>query len=227
MGILLVILVSQQVSKKLENELIERGRAIGSNLAHFTEEQILENDEVGLRQLLSNILNFESVEYILIQKSDSTVLADTYNGQIPKELLAQNPSSANQPPVLVDLKASNAECYDIWVPIEEGYIGYIRVGMRQDYIKASVQKTKIMLLMIIGALTLIGIIIVIFLANRMINPILYLTKRADDISQGKLEEKINVTTHDEIEQLGQALERLRESVKIALDRLKKQHTLRV
>jgi HAMP domain-containing protein len=54
-----------------------------------------------------------------------------------------------------------------------------------------------------------------------------LTARADDISKGELEDKVSVGTNDEIESLGQALERLRESVKIALDRLKKQQTLRM
>jgi HAMP domain-containing protein len=65
------------------------------------------------------------------------------------------------------------------------------------------------------------------LANRIIKPILYLTARADDISKGELEEKVTVSTNDEIDSLAQALERLRESVKIALDRLKKQQTLRM
>jgi len=42
-----------------------------------------------------------------------------------------------------------------------------------------------------------------------------------------LDEKVQVKTNDEIHHLGEALERLRESVIIALDRLKKRQTTRI
>ena len=99
--------------------------------------------------------------------------------------------------------------------------------MKKEYIDQSVYQTNLILISAIFGLTLLGIIVVLFLANRIIKPILYLTARADEISKGELEEKVSVGTNDEIESLGQALERLRESVKIALDRLKKQQTLRM
>jgi HAMP domain-containing protein len=79
----------------------------------------------------------------------------------------------------------------------------------------------------IAVVTFIGIIIVLFLANRIIRPILFLTKSANDISRGNLDKRVRVKTNDEINQLAQALERLRESVKIALERLKKHQTLRM
>ena len=55
----------------------------------------------------------------------------------------------------------------------------------------------------------------------------YMADDSKSYNKGELEEKVSVGTNDEIESLGQALERLRESVKIALDRLKKQQTLRM
>jgi nitrogen fixation/metabolism regulation signal transduction histidine kinase len=76
-------------------------------------------------------------------------------------------------------------------------------------------------------ITLVGIIVVVILANRIISPIIYLTQKADDISRGNLDEKIAVRTKDEIQNLGEALERLRESVKIALERLKKRQATRI
>jgi len=56
---------------------------------------------------------------------------------------------------------------------------------------------------------------------------LYLTQSADDISKGNLDKPVGVKTNDEIQKLAQALDRLRESVKIALERLKKHQTLRM
>lgn len=229
LGFILIIIVNRTVSDSLSKELIERGRTIALNLAQYSAEQILEEDAVGLRQLLTGSLNFESVEYLLIHSSEDSIIADNYNGDIPIELINKSfrQVDLNTPPELINITRTNTACFDIWVPVEEGYLGYIQIGMKKDYIDDSVYKTNLVIISAILGVTLFGILIVIFLANRIIKPIIYLTKRADDISQGKLEEKVGVGTKDEIENLGQALERLRESVKIALDRLKKQQTLRM
>lgn len=229
LGILLVVLVNRSVSEKLGKELIERGRTIGANLAQYSAEQIIEEDSIGLRQTITESMTFESVEYILIQKNDTSILADTYNGDIPRELLsvALPEEGKRVVPNLVEIKEKGIACYDIWVPVEEGFLGYIRVGMKQDYVLNAVSEATKVIVFSIVALTLIGIILVLILANRIINPIIYLTKRADEISQGKLEEQVMVKTGDEIEKLGKALERLRESVRIALDRLEKHQTMRM
>ena len=229
LGLIIVFIVNQTVSENLSKELIERGRTIALNLAQYSAEQILEEDVVGLRQLITGSLSFESVAYILIQTEEDSILVDTYNGDIPQELLQKLKSSVDleKPPELVYISESDMECFDIWEPVEEGYLGHIRIGMKKDYIDQSIYETNLILISTIFGITLLGIIIVLFLANKIIKPILYLTARADDISKGELEEKVSVGTNDEIESLGQALERLRESVKIALDRLKKQQTLRM
>lgn len=229
LGLSLVITINQTVSESLGKEVIERGRTIGANLAQYSAEQIIEEDEVGLRQLITNGLNFESVAYILIQKSEGGILSDTYNGNVPEELAKVTTPSTEElsSPAQIYIEAEDAKCYDIWVPVEEGFLGYIRVGMKQDYVSNSVNKTTKIILLIILGVTLFGVILVTFLANLIINPILYLTKRAEEISQGELEEKVTVNTKDELSKLGDALDRLRESVKIALDRLKKHQTMRM
>jgi methyl-accepting chemotaxis protein len=174
-------------------------------------------------------MNFESVGYILIHDSEGAVMADNFNGQVPAELISVTVTDRKNYDVPESISAGSSIglCYDIIVPVEEGFLGYIRVGMRQDYVEEAVKRTNIIIIITILGITLAGMIIVLFLANRIIKPILYLTQKADDISQGHLNEKVGVDTNDEIQNLGEALERLRESVKIALDRLKKHQTLRI
>jgi len=229
-SVFLIVFLRYQVYNNLGKELISKGRIIGSDLALFAAEQIVEEDKVGLRQLISNSVNYESVEYVLIQKSDSTILVDTYNGNVPQALLDQPVSSfEHQGDAMVKMvNQDNMDVYDIWVPVEEGYLGYIRVGIRQDYVRERVLSTatKVIGIITLAVLLMWGLIVYI-VTNKIINPMLYLKQKADEISQGKLDEKIVIHTHDEIEQLGDALERLRESVKIALERLKKQRTMRM
>jgi HAMP domain-containing protein len=229
LGSILVYIINQAVSHSIEKELIERGRTVATNLANYSSEQILAKDVIGLKQIISNALSFESVEYILIQDDANAVIAKTFNSAVPAEIEAildkTNEKELNF--VSFTRENKNIKCIDIVKPVEEGYLGYIRVGMKQQYIEDAVSEINFLIITIIGIITLVGIIVVLFLAHRIISPIIYLTKKADDISQGKLDEKVLVKTNDEIHHLGEALERLRESVIIALDRLKKRQTTRI
>ena len=222
LGLTLIFTINPEVSETVKNEVVERGRTVASNLANYTSEQILSEDIVGLRQIISSSLNSERDEYIIIQDSENEILAKTFNEALPREveeILSETENEVN----IVSFTGEKGivNCYDIVVPVEDGDLGYIRVGMKQEYIDNAVSEINFLIISIIGGITLLGILVVLILAHRIISPIIYLTKRADDISQGKLDERVVVNTKDEIQNLGQALERLRESVVIALDRLKK------
>ena len=229
LGAILVYTINQAVSESIEKELIERGRTVATDLANYSSEQILAEDVIGLKQIISNALNFESVEYILIQNDVSEVIVKTFNSSVPAEIEAilEKTDESELNFVSFTHENENIECIDIVKPVEEGYLGYIRVGMKQSYIDEAVSEINFLIITIIGIITLVGIIVVLLLAHRIVSPIIYLTAKANDISQGKLDEKVQVKTNDEIHHLGEALERLRESVIIALDRLKKRQTTRI
>lgn len=229
LGILLVYIVNSTVSDSLENELIERGRTIAQDIAKYSAPQILDEDKVALKEIITNSQSSESVEYILIHNYDLEILTDTYNGEVPDIIAQRNIEEIDKtakPEVIKDSE-SNLECYDIIVPVEEGDLGYVRVGMKSSYIQEQVSKPIQSIIITILTVTLIGIIIAYFLSNTILKPILYLTTRANEISTGKLEEQVSVKTNDEIKFLAEAVERLRESLNLALSRLKKHQTQRI
>lgn len=229
-GAFIIIYISMQLRQNLGTEMVSKGQLIAQNIAQYAQEMIIEEDQVALKQLISNSIAYESVEYILVESAEETLLADTYNGQVPQELQDQKPPQSDQQvePKVLTLEQGNVHVFDIWHPVEEGYLGYIRVGIRQDFIQQKIQQTGLKVVLTIAVAILLAWILIIYLiSKRVINPLMYLTNRADEISQGKLEQPVELKTGDEIELLGDALERLRESVKIALDRLKKHQTMRM
>ncbi len=229
LGSILVIIINNTVSETVEKELVERGRTIATNLANYTSEQILSEDIIGLKETITNALSFESVEYILIQDSENNVMAKTFNGPVPAEITQILSETDENKLNIIKYSKENESviCCDIVMPVEDGYLGFIRVGMKQQYIENVVNDVNYLIISIIAGITLLGIIIVIILAHRIISPIIYLTVKANEISRGNLGDRIVVKTNDEIQHLGEALERLRESVKIALDRLKRKQTTRM
>jgi HAMP domain-containing protein len=229
LGIIIIFIINQTVASSFEKEVIERGRVIAREIARFSAELILEEDNVALGKLINSTLTFETAQYILVQDNQYQYLADTFNGKIPNELNRRSfDSEINQSePQLIMLTDLDVECYDILHPIEEGSLGYVRIGLKRTYILEKVRQTVNYIIIGIFIITVVGIVIVYFLANKIVRPILELANRANEISIGKLDEKVSIKTNDEINYLAEALERLRESLNIALARLERNKTIRI
>jgi HAMP domain-containing protein len=229
LGLVIILIVQKTVTSSLKKEVIERGQTIATDLARYSTEMILEEDQVGLRQILAKSLTFESVEYILVQNAAGGIISDTFNGDVPRELTARAISSEikySDPP-LIHLNAANVDCYDVVVGVAEGSLGFIRIGMKQSYIVEKVRQTNTYIMISIILVTVLGIIIVYFISNQIIRPIIRLANRATEISSGNLEEKITIRTNDEINYMAEAVERLRESLNIALTRLDKSKSISI
>ena len=111
--------------------------------------------------------------------------------------------------------------WDISSPIyvKGKHWGCFRVGFELNQIN----QNKRELLFFLGGMVLIILIVsmasVFFLINRNLRPLSEFTRVASDLADGKMDEKIIWDTQDEIGKLADVMERLRMSLKAAMDRL--------
>jgi len=80
-------------------------------------------------------------------------------------------------------------------------------------------RTSLSIVMLI--ILVISILLVFFVVNRALKPLGYLTEVAGKLADGEVDQDIQVKTQDEIGKLANVLERLRLSLKSAMDRLRK------
>lgn len=84
-----------------------------------------------------------------------------------------------------------------------------------------VERTRIPFLIVMGV-SLIVVILVTFIYSRtIVKPIVYLTNVADRISLGDLDTKIEIHSSDEVGMLAESFDRMQESLKAAIERLRK------
>ncbi|PLX96463.1 MAG: HAMP domain-containing protein [Desulfuromonas sp.] len=113
--------------------------------------------------------------------------------------------------------------WDISAPImvKGKHWGGFRIGF--SLVKTNAQKAEltqsIALTMI--AILLVSILSVIFTVASSLRPLEVLTKAASDLADGKVDNPIKVDSADEVGKLADALERLRISLKAAMDRIRK------
>ena len=97
-------------------------------------------------------------------------------------------------------------------------IGYLTVMMNQTAVVSKIRISLYINIVIYAALLiLISGAINYSLKKTVIGPVINLTKVADDISMGKLSEKVEAKSNDEIAQLAKSIDRLRLSVKKLLE----------
>ena len=97
-------------------------------------------------------------------------------------------------------------------------IGYLTVLMNQTAVVSKIRISLYINIVIYAALLiLISGAINYSLKKTVIGPVINLTKVADDISMGKLSEKVEAKSNDEIAQLAKSIDRLRLSVKKLLE----------
>jgi len=113
--------------------------------------------------------------------------------------------------------------WDISSPIviKGKHWGGFRVGFSLNKTKQALQKLTMSLILTMGAILLVSLILVFLVVNSALKPLTHFTELASDLADGKVEQKIESKGKDEIAQLANVLERLRVSLKAAMDRLSK------
>lgn len=215
------------LSKTLINTLVEQGRIVGANISELAAEKLIVDDLVSLRMNIEKYRHYSSIEYILIEDFNHQILTDTYNGNVPSELIGKNAFDITASKeysirsVLIEQNGAKIKIYDILVPIKEGLLGFTRVGMKKSYVDSQIQST----LLYLGIITTLGILISIIVAlliitTQITRPVLYLTKAAENISLGNLDLTIEVKVKNELKILASAIDRMRESLRTCLERMK-------
>ncbi len=226
-GALIVFVVFYYLNQTLTRSLVEQGYLLGSNVSEFAAEKLIEDDILVLRKIIEKYRLYPNIEYILIEDFNREIKTDTYNGNVPPELIGKNHYDPTEGKAfgleLLQLSPSveQVRIYDVLVPIREGLLGFVRVGMRKSYIDQQIKRT----ILTIGGVILGGMLLAILMALIIITvqitrPIIHLMQAAEKISLGDFNIPIEVRVKNELHDLSVAIDRMRESLRTCIERLK-------
>lgn len=108
--------------------------------------------------------------------------------------------------------------------VNEVPVGAIVVGVTDTAVNAQVNRILVNILLFSLIPLFLAILIATLRARRLTGNVLALTGKADEISRGNLEGQIDIRSNDELEDLAAALERMRISMRGALDRLRRRRS---
>jgi HAMP domain-containing protein len=111
-----------------------------------------------------------------------------------------------------------------YVPIKDisnQIIGIYSVSVRETWFRQFQNYIRNFVIIVIAVAILFSILITYLTAGRLTKPIEEITEAANKISLGDMDVSIQVKSGDEIEKLGDSLERMRISLKSAIERLRR------
>jgi nitrogen fixation/metabolism regulation signal transduction histidine kinase len=222
-GILVIAVVQYLMTEALRNQLNRRAFAIANNLSDVAAGNVLGKNLLALHAQVTKYALLEEVAYTFIADGQGKVIAHSL-GNFPREL--QGTLSLQRPSVTRHrtLTLQGRPVYETQVPLLEGQLGAVHVGIWGDAVEEEIQRALLPLIGAVGIVFVLGMLVAALLARGISRPILRLTEIANNMSKGDLDTAVGIHARAEIQELADSLERMRASLRAAMLRLSRGHS---
>lgn len=224
-GILISLLVTHRYSRSLFDSLSSQVEYLGRSVALQVADTVLINDLVALQNTLDHQSHGNpSLAYLFIVK-DEHVLAHTFRGGVPVDLLnANKPLSAEQSH-LQQIASTKGQYYlDVAVPIFEGKAGTLRLGYSEKPYREEVAKLRMRMALFTLAILLLALAGSLFFVRRITGPLAKLAGAANSVDRGEPHVSVEVEGKDEVAVLATAFNHMVSSLQTYTTRLEEQAT---
>jgi HAMP domain-containing protein len=217
LGILVIGIVYHFIGSALQRQVELRSTALAANLADAAAGLVSRRSTLELDAMVAKYGRLDGVAYAFVQDPKGDVIASSVQ-PFPAELKDTGGPAAS----LGLTRLRGKSVYETRSPLLDGQLGTVRVGLWAETVQSDVSATLWPIIGLIAACLAVSIGLSIMLASKMIRPILDLKAIADDISRGRLDTTVSIQSNDEVGELGRSLERMRASLKAAMNRLSRE-----
>ncbi|MHB8708725.1 MAG: sensor histidine kinase [Desulfuromonadales bacterium] len=219
-GVALGLYVTTRASDDLTNELLKRGTSIARHIAESSAGSFIENDRLHLQSLAQNHkLTEPDIRYVLMIDHSGELLGHSFGTTFPVELARLNQHADGQEASIMRLDAGNEVIYDIAVPVLDGRVGGVRVGISAEPIRNAVNTFTGDILAALVAIGLLTFAVTLPAARAIARPLSRLTQAIEGMSRGRRATQLPVDRHDEIGVLNNAFNQMAADVHQAEKRL--------
>ena len=140
-GLTIAIIVKTPLTRSLLNEHWEEGIPEVEHLAHLSANDILTDNKLSLRLMLTEyVASNRDIEYIFIKDNNGDVYVDTFKEGFPSGLKHVNILSETEEYSIQTLTTDKGLLTDIVVPIMDGHLGVVHMGFTEKSIAENVEE---------------------------------------------------------------------------------------
>lgn len=209
---ILGLIIWGSLTDTMTRELQRHGEYVAENIASMSSDYILIEDYYAIHLLLNRAQGAnEDIRYILVFNSKNMLVGHTFPDYIPKGIVnAHTLDDVNKD--LAILTSDEGKIHDVLVPIEEGEVGFVRVGMSENNAKAYTF-SKIKELILATLLVCIAAVGIAYIVTRIITkPIHNLVETASGISAGNLSLRAMVVGDEDLRKLARVFNEMADNL---------------
>ncbi len=198
-GLLISLLASERQRASLFETMLAQGENIAHAVALETADKVLINDLVGLQKMLEHQMRSHSgLGYLFIQRGDE-ILAHTFPGEIPTDLLKANAAASDDQRRIQRIASTEGDHYlDIAWPVFEGKAGVLRLGLSEKPYQKEVSKLWIEMGLLTTAILFLAVAGMLLFVRRITNPLSALARATERIDRGEAGVRVPVRGEDEV-----------------------------
>lgn len=218
-GILTNLAINQILARSLREELSSSGRAITTSLGESVANALVEGNLASIQEILNTTLSSNSDIIYAFAYGPQTPVIHTFPDGFPRDLLSLvSTSSTSLNEYLVQTENGIVRDF-VYRPLE-GVSAEVHVGISENRILAEQWRFTQIVLM----LTTLGCVLAVGMTygfSRLATyPLVDFTRRVQRLGQGHLDERIAISSSDEIGELAQAFNTMADEIQSAIQRLK-------
>lgn len=212
----------------IKQGLEELGFSLVRDLAYSSRLAVASEDEILIMPFLQGIFKQKEVILVALYNQNGKIIISQEKIEIeqkmPREVMEEL-SKEGDVVKRISSTPKGEEIYDFFTPVligevlvpiaqmgEEKIGGFVRVSLSLEEVAVQNRKMFLIGLVITILVILLGLMMSVFLAKRITEPIRQLTKEVEAISRGDFSRRIKIKTGDEIEDLGRTFNQMVEDL---------------
>ncbi len=209
---IIIVVVSRQQSKIIRDQVELRGLAIGQSLAAASKQDLVTYNYIALSQYANQASQNPDLSYVIIHDKEGRVAAYSgrpdLEGKFLQDSITRRACASSVPIVQsAAAKGMSIPVLDVAVPVQipgsERIWGIVRVGLSLVTMRRQIQQLQVTIAAIGLAALCIAVMAYSWLVRRITSPIARLVDATVGAAQGDLEQKIEISTKDEVEVLAE------------------------
>jgi two-component system, NtrC family, sensor kinase len=192
-GSLNLLFIRNQVYKTFENQIEKHGISIALSIAERAVEPILYDDLSALNKLLVQTKNVNGdVKYIFIIDNEKQLIAHTFSNYIPKGIIEVNHIAQGMVKNVLILESENKSenVRDIAIPILDGQLGFVRVGMCEGAFLNEIRSITQLFLIMVFFFLLLGLIAALLLSYIITSPLKAISSYASKVDFNSINHEV-------------------------------------
>lgn len=205
----------------------QRGHSLASLAAARAASLILVNNQYDLYELLRDMRQAHAdIRYLFVISQDGVVLAHTFSGGFPVDLLTANiPPTLRQGQSLL-LDTEEGRVLDVAAPIMDGRLGRVHVGLSDRGLQMVLTETTRQLWLDTLLVLIVGGIVTFLWAKKLTAPVRELAQAATAMIRGDMSRRAKVLSDDELGQLAVTFNAMSDHVEALVQELRRKEEVR-